>query len=572
MFSLQSHSSQDKKCYFDINKIQTDTFQNFVKTISNVHSDRNCFKYFEGQWKQSTFINFHDHIKKIARFFVSKNLQNKKIAILSDSRPEMIEIMLAAFCANVSTTPIDVKLSPEEVAFILNDLEPEVVFVTKEKYELLSLAQMHLMQSMNIIAINDIEGFYSLKDIPENSHLELPQEDINKTGMIIYTSGSTGMMKGVETSGSQLLYQAHTIARTGFAKYEHERNLSMLPMNHLFEISSMLGCLSVGYSICIAHSLEKADLGMCLQYQKPTQIFTVPLFCKSIMNGIKLSVKDSSLTKRILFNFLLFIASSIKSQEIRQKIFSAVHIKFGGSLKRMIVGGAAADMAIIEFFKTIGINIYEGYGLTETAPVLAVNTPTEYAAGSVGKPLPGLEIKIQAPKGMSEGEIYTRGPQVMNGYYKNLKATTEVLDNEGWFKTGDIGYISPEGFLYITGRSKNLIILENGKKIHPEEVEKIFDDINFIQEISIFGDKSKQTSNSENIVLVAYLNPEFYAENGHNESLTLLINEVHHRANRIASYKMPTKIFISKEELPKTTTMKVKHFIVASMYEKGEFS
>ena len=204
--------------------------------------------------------------------------------------------------------------------------------------------------------------------------------------------------------------------------------------------------------------------------------------------------------------------------------------------------------------------------------MLAVNTPTEYAAGSVGKPLPGLEIKIQAPKGMSEGEIYTRGPQVMNGYYKNLKATTEVLDNEGWFKTGDIGYISPEGFLYITGRSKNLIILENGKKIHPEEVEKIFDDINFIQEISIFGDKSKQTSNSENIVLVAYLNPEFYAENGHNESLTLLINEVHHRANRIASYKMPTKIFISKEELPKTTTMKVKHFIVASMYEKGEFS
>lgn len=157
----------------------------------------------------------------------------------------------------------------------------------------------------------------------------------------------------------------------------------------------------------------------------------------------------------------------------------------------------------------------------------------------------------------------------MKGYFKNSDATAEVLDKDQWFKTGDIGYFDDKNNLSITGRSKKLTILESGKKVHPEEVEKAFDDVDFIQEISVFGDKSKTSSNSQKVILMAYLNEDFSKSHDSEAALKILTKEVHNRSDRLASYKMPSEIIISKEERPKTTTMKVKHFRVAQKYFKG---
>lgn len=561
---IEGNIELKSKSYFDVDRIKTDSFQELTQSLIDVHGDKLCFRFFENTWINRSFTQFGQNVFKYARFFIQKNLNQKNILILSESRPEILELYFASFAANTVSTPIDVKLAPKEIAYIIDEVKPEVIFVTTQMYQKLKKAAFIASHKIKVIGINSLPGHYCLNEIPENSNITLPQEDANKTGMIIYTSGSTGQMKGVETKGSQLLFQAYSILRVGFST-GHESNLSMLPMNHLFEVSGTISSICAGYGVCIAHSLEKEDLSVCFQKHRPTQIFSVPLFCKSIMNGVKLNISDSPLTKRIIFKILMFLAKTFPSMKFRRKLFSPIHQKFGGNLKRIIVGGAAADIAVINFFNLIGIHIYEGYGLTETAPVIAVNRVNKYKAGSVGPLIPGVKVRIDE----SSGEIQTKGPHVMQGYYKNPQATAEVLTEEGWLKTGDIGHIANE-MLFITGRSKNLIILESGKKVHPEEVEKALDDIDFIKEISIFGDKSKNSSNSQNIICVAHLDESFMKKYG-KQSKDLLTQEIEKRSERIAQYKLPNKIIVSKDELPKTTTMKVKHFQVAKRYEEGFF-
>jgi long-chain acyl-CoA synthetase len=544
-----------------MDSIKTDSFQSLLESLKKEYNEKLCFRYFQNSWTDSSFNDFYKNCHKLARFFVKKNLENKNILLISESRPEVIEVYFASFCANAVIIPLDIKLSPREVAFIIKEVNPKLVITTKSQYSLLLEASEFVDKKLEVITINEHPDFYNFSDIVQNLDISLPIENTKKTGMIIYTSGSTGRMKGVETKGSQLLFQTASLVRVGFEKGEH-RNISMLPMNHLFEVSGTISSLAAGYPICVAHSLEKEDLGLCFQKHQPTQIFSVPLFCKSIMNGVKLNVSDSAPLKRLMFYLLSFISKAIGNQKLSRKLFSPIHEKFGGGLERIIVGGAAADISVIHFFKMIGISVFEGYGLTETAPVIAVNRISQTKAGSVGPLIPGVQGRIDK----STGEIMTKGPHIMQGYYNNTDATTEVLSNDRWFKTGDIGYFDEENFLFITGRIKNLIVLENGKKVHPEEVEKIFDDIDYIQEISIFGDKIKGTSNSKNIVMIVYLDPGFVIKN-ERKCLSILVNDIQQRSDRLAKYKIPTKIEISANQLPKTTTMKVKHFEVAKAYE-----
>jgi long-chain acyl-CoA synthetase len=553
--------------YFDINQINTDSFQELIASIEDIHGDKRALSYFEGNWVEGNYQEFVSNVLRFSRFLTKKNISSKNILILSESRPEVVELYFAGFCSNVTTVPVDVKLSAKEIAYILQQTKPEIVFVSSKHFSDLKQAQLLCEFPITMIAINKIQNSYSLEDIVDDESIKLPDEDIDKTGMIIYTSGSTGQMKGVETRGSQLLFQIKSLMRVGNNE-QKERLISMLPLNHLFEVSGLFAALASGHDICIAHSLEKEDLGVCFQKQQPTLMFTVPLFCKSIMNGVKLNIADSPLPKRFIFKLITLLAKLIPVTKFRRFLFSAIHQKFGGNLYRFIAGGAAVDKSIIRFFSLIGISIFEGYGLTETSPVITVNRKESWAPGSVGQLIPGVEVKIDD----TNGEIYTRGPHIMKGYFNNPNATKEVIDKEGWFRTGDIGSFDDKNNLFITGRSKNLIILESGKKVHPEEVEKVFDDIDFIKEISIFGDKSKSTSNSQNIVLVAHIDDNTLQENGLEKSQELLQNEIFKRSDRIASYKMPSKICISRDELPKTTTMKVKHFKVAQKYFAGEIN
>ncbi len=554
------------KPHKNVDNINTNSFQELTESLRNEYGEKLCFRYFENTWRDTSFNQFADHVDKLARFFTSKKLENKNILLLSESRPEVIETYFAAFMSNSVIVPLDVKLSPREISLIINEVKPALVITTEMQHNSLQEAAKFCDKSLEVITINKFPQYYSYRDLPSFQGVTLPKENTHKTGMIIYTSGSTGQMKGVETKGSQLLFQAHSLLRVGFAQKE-ERNLSMLPMNHLFEVSGTISSICAGYPVCVAHSLEKEDLGLCFQKHRPTQIFSVPLFCKSIMNGIKLNISDSPLPKRVVFGILQLLSKVFTQKEIRKKLFSPIHEKFGNHLQRIIVGGAAADLTVINFFQSIGIDIYEGYGLTETAPVISVNRVSSSNAGSVGQLIPGVSAKVDE----ESGEILTKGPHVMQGYYKRSDETNKVLCPNGWFRTGDIGYFDDSGFLYITGRSKNLIVLENGKKVHPEEIEKAFDDIDYIKEISIFGDKVKNSSNSKNIVMVVHLDEGFTSKNGR-QSLSLLLEDIQDRSNRLAQYKLPTKILISANELPKTTTMKVKHFAVSQALNSGNLN
>lgn len=448
---------------------------------------------------------------------------------------------------------------------ILEQTKAEIIFTTRKQNSLLQQSSTHTPLDLNVLSLNACDEFYSLKDIPDNHEVLLPSEDIKKTGMIIYTSGSTGKMKGVKISGSQILFQVYSLLRVGFDK-DAICGLSMLPMNHMFEISGTISSLAGGLSICVAHGLEKEELALCLQKHNPTQIFSVPLFCKSLLNGIKLNISESSLFKQVIFKILLIVSKVIPVMKFRRLLFKNFHQKLGGKLNRIIVGGAATEISTIKFFELLGLQIYEGYGLTETAPVIAVNRVSKHRAGSVGTVIPGVKVKIDS----TTGEILTKGPHLTQGYFNDIESTKKVFKEDGWFNTEDIGHFDKDSFLYVTGRSKNLIILESGKKIHPEEVEKAYDDIEFVSELSVFGSCEIANTNSVDIVLVAYLKEEFMIQNK-TQAIALLTNEIQKRSERLAPFKTPTKIVISKDELPKTTTMKVRYFLLREAYSKGEF-
>lgn len=562
---IEGKKEKNLKCHFNIEDINTESFQAFTMSLAKTHGASLCFRYYQDEWVDTNYIEFSYNVEKYAKFFTHKKLTDKNILIISESRPEVIELFTACFAANATSIPIDIKLSPVEMVSIIEEVNPEVIFTTKAQYHLVQKLTELTSLPLNILAIDKVENHYSLSDIPYYKETLLPQEDTTKTGIIIYTSGSTGKMKGVETSGSQLLFQVGANLNLGFGA-SAQRTLSMLPMNHLFETTTLFSSLSGGFPICVAHSLEKDQLQSCFQKHKPTQMFTVPLFCKSIMNGVYLNISDSSKFKKIIFRCFMYLSKYLLSRRLRRKLFAPIHEKLGGKLTRMIIGGAAVDIALIEFFELLGITIYEGYGLTETAPIIAVNRVSKAKAGSVGPVIPGIKVKID----QESGEILTKGPHVMRGYYKDPEGTKQVLSKDGWFKTGDIGYFDKNEMLHISGRIKNLIILESGKKVHPEELLNLIGDISSIEEASIFGINSHQSTNCKGIAAVIYLRSGFREKHGNNY-YEAISKKVDAQLNQIAAYKRPTHLVISEEELPKTPSMKVKHFIVSKKYHAGEY-
>ncbi|MEI7475510.1 MAG: MFS transporter [bacterium] len=520
-------------------------------------------------WKELSYIELSRQAKNFANYLIANGLErNDKIAILSESRPEWGIALFASIQTGAITVPLDIKLTNAELISILSDCLPKILCVSAHYIETAKELQKNIPSIENIFVIEEKPQSCEFRSVYE---LKAPQGDIGRdrtldeTALIIYTSGTTGNPKGVMITFGNIIAQLKDFESV-FKINSNDSLVSILPLNHLLELNvGFLGMLYMGARVSYCKSLNPKEIGKVMKERQATYMIVVPLFVKMLKNSVEKEIRKSDKTAQNLFEFMYKIAKYMPIH-IRRIMFKKVIAGFGGKLKGFVCGGAPLETEVGEFFERIGIPIYQGYGLTETSPSITTNTPEDNRIGSVGKPLPSVIIRLS-----EEGEILTKGPNLMKGYYNNPQMTAEVIDEEGWFHTGDIGEFDKDGFLYITGRIKNMIVLGGGKKIFPEEVEATLSKNELIKELCVMSVKIKggAKDGTEEVCAVIVPSDDLVKQYQHNpkELEKIITSEVNKQAKaELASYKCPTVITVNLEELPKTATRKVKRKEVEKWY------
>ncbi|MBL7665788.1 MAG: AMP-binding protein [Bacteriovoracaceae bacterium] len=527
-----------------------ENFNDYINYMADAYGDSIALsQLINSEFQTLTFAELKAQAEKIARFLNARGIKaGDNVTLLSESRLEWPVLAFGTLLSGAVLTPLDIKLTSNELSILIEHSQPELVFYSKNM-------EKTLTETKTLCPFEFSSLLVDLDKIPDYQHRTIAPVDPEKMSILVYTSGTVGAPKGIMTKLSAILYQVKESAVIFYCQ-DKQVFLSMLPANHLFEFTAgICAALVTGAELCIANSIEKDHLMYCMQQRKVTQIVSVPLFITNLKKGIERNLASAPLLKQLVFKAMMFIASFLTSEKLKRKLFKPIHDKMGGHIHRMVIGSAATPAEVVQFFNNIGIKIFEGYGLSETGPVISTNSPGQYRLKSVGKPLGSIEVKID------NGEILTRGKHLMMGYYKNPELTSESFDEEGWFRTGDIGYVDKKGFVFITGRKKKMILLEGGKKVYPEEVETLLLNDEQIKEVAVVGRKlDKKSVNDAAIVATMVPSDELkkqYADDW--EALEkLMVDKAKNITKALAQFKKPTEYIVLKQDLPKTTTQKVK--------------
>ncbi len=479
-----------------------------------------CFSYRDGSG-QYVDVSSEEALRRVRALRAGlKSLGVKagdRVAILSENRLEWALADLSAQCAGAVTVPIYPTLLPDTIGFILNDCQPVAVFVSTEEQAAkiqglrASLPFLQDVISFEHTSLPDIMTFDKLKQIGQNLVDENPptpseecaQVDKDTPCSIIYTSGTTGQPKGVVLTHWNFVSNVVNINML-FDFGPQDRCLSFLPLSHVLErMAGYYTMLHMGVGIAYAQRPDTVTTDIV--DVKPTLLISVPRVYDKIYGAALTTASASKFPKKQIFYWargvaLRFADASVSGQPIDpwlkfqhgladKLVFTKIRARLGGRIRAMVSGGAPLHPTVARFFNGAGLNILEGYGLTETSPVLTCNKPGAIRFGSVGKTIPDTEIRIA-----EDGEIQCRGPQVMPGYYNNPEATAAVLDAEGWFSTGDIGHFDEEDYLYITDRKKDLIVTAGGKNVAPQPIENTFAAHKYVTQALVVGDRRQYLS------------------------------------------------------------------------------
>ena len=515
-------------------------------------------------WSEMTYKGVGLLSRKIARYLI-EDLDIKKgecLAILSESKPEYAPCVFASVITGTITVPLDIKLSKYELKSILSDCQPTVL-ITSQHYLETALYLQKEIPSIQYILVNDEfaknEGIQNIYDLPDKYDAKWRQRSSKSTALIIYTSGTTGAPKGVEISFANVNAQLEdlTFAINKILPMNKKTTmLSILPMNHLFEMTVGFSTfLSFGHTVYYTTSLKPNDIASVMQEKGVEFMLVVPAFLKLLKAGIEKKINAMPMLTKFIFN-IMFHMARFMNYKMRRKLFKKIHEGFGGRFWGCISGGAPLDPEVGKFFERLGIRVYQGYGLSETSPVVSVNWDRPGAMASVGKPLPHFEARTDE----TTGELLLRGPSVMKGYHNQPEMTAEVIDEEGWLHTGDIAKIDSYGHVFITGRIKNMIVLQGGKKVFPEEVEAVIENSNYVAEVCVLGTVREfgAKDGTEEVTAVIVPKKEMYDNYSEDDIERMIKLEVKSLSEHLAPYKRPTTVIINKEPLPRTTTMKVK--------------
>jgi len=517
-------------------------------------------------WKEFTYKGIGLLSRKLATYLMNdlELKKGEKLAILSESKPEYGACVFASVMAGLVTVPLDIKLTKYELKSILSDCQPSIILVSQDNIEKALQLQKEVPSIKHIVLIDEPSYNVTLPclyTLPNNYEGKWRHRSSKSTAFIIYTSGTTGSPKGVEITFRNMLAQL-TDTELIVPKFFNPDNgisiLSILPMNHLFELTvGFSAFLYWGLSVYYTQSLKPKDILSIMREKQINFMMVVPAFLKLLKAGIESEIKNGPKAVQVGFKVMYRIAKLIPSYRLRKVMFKKIHDKFGGKFNGCISGGAPLDLEVADFFETIGIKIYQGYGLSEASPVVSVNFDKRNDLASVGRPLQSLEAKVD-PK---TDELMLKGPSIMKGYYNNPEMTAEVLDADGWLHTGDIAKIDNDGHIYITGRIKNMIVLSGGKKVFPEEVEAVLEKSEYFREVCVLGSARAGGSKdgTEDIVAVIVPKEDLIKKVPDDAELNRIIrDEVKFLSNHLATYKRPINIIVVKDPLPKTTTIKIK--------------
>ncbi|MFH0974220.1 MAG: AMP-binding protein [Spirochaetota bacterium] len=469
-----------------------------------------------------------------------KKIKAEKIVIYSENRPEFVYVFYAGWKKNAIMVPVDHLSTPDELLYILKDCKPEVIFTSRENLAKAKTALKKVKHKMKLFILDDIPE--QSAEYTENINVE----DISRTALIIYTSGTTGSPKGVMLSFENLFCNVDAVVEAGIYR-EGERILVLLPLHHILPIlGTMFATLCVQSLMAISPSIKSEDIISTLVKNRITIIIGVPRFYEMIRNGIMNKINASAVTAAIFK-----MAKLINSRTFSKILFKKVHRKLGGEIKYLVSGGAALNTKISYDFNTLGFDVLEGYGMTESAPMITFPRPGKVKIGTTGQAMPGVDIEIR------NGEICARGKNVMQGYYKRPEETAQVI-KKGWLHTGDLGELDNDGYLTITGRKKEIIVLANGKNVNPVEIEeKLVKMSSLIKEAGVFLKDGK--------LQVIIHQDKTQAKDPQQSAEKTLFDLISGYNNSVSPYKKLLKFSITHDELPKTRLGKIKRFELANL-------
>ena len=511
--------------------------------ISRQYPDKKAIISAQGDLTYSQLLK---RIQHFARLFEDKGYS--RVVLFGENSPAWVCAFYAALQNRCIAIPIDFLSSAEDVAFIIEDSKPELVFISSAMKESFPKIEEKISYKPEIIVFEEIALDEEASESPW-----LRPEDNDTTAVIIYTSGTTGSPKGVMLSYTNIHENMNAVIDCKI--YIPDRQVMIfLPLHHVFPlVGSMFTPLHVGSTIVMAPSMQSADLMKTFADNEVGVFLGVPRLYELMYRGIRAKIDKSVVAKT-----LLWIVLTTKNRKLGKKIFGKVHQSFGGHLQYMIAGGAALNKEVGTFFYGLGFDILEGFGMTEAAPMITFPRPGRVKIGSTGEALPGLAVEIR------DGEIVAKGPSIMKGYYNRPEETAEVI-KDGWLYTGDLGYLDKEGFLYITGRKKEIIVLPNGKNINPVEIEaKLGGFSGAIKEAGVF---------MHNDMLHAVILPDytFLTENNVKDINQYFRESIISPFNaEMSSYKRIMQFTLVKSELPRTRLSKLQRFKLAALLEPKE--
>ncbi len=547
-------------------------FRELVNRYSNLYADKVAFEYKETPQSKEhikiTYAQFVNDIKALGTALINLCLSKKRVAIIAPNRYEWCVSYLAITTSDMVVVPLDRALPDNEIIDLLIRSEAEAVFFDKKyKDVFLKLKNENSSKLSHFISIDDLESFSSYSELLKTGNIMISQGDtcynntkINNEEMsvMLFTSGTTSISKAVALSQSNICEDIYSLAQMTDIRKE-DTFLSFLPLHHTFESTCtfLYGTFS-GITVAFCDGLKYVQKN--LAEFKVTGFVCVPLMLEIMYKKIRKGIEEQGKAK-IVKNMSKFCNSLLKIRiDIRRKVFKQILDNLGGKLRILIAGGAAMSREAIQGFLDLGINLLQGYGLTETSPVIAGENDKFKRCGSVGFPLPGINVKIDNPNKEGIGEIAVQSPTVMLGYVNNPEATKNVF-KDNWFYTGDLGYLDKDGFLFITGRKKDVIVLKNGKNVFPEELEILINKLPYVSESIVFGrplddgDYKICTKIVYNSETVSNMFPNISNQELYNKVWEDIKENVNHK---MPAYKYIRELLLTETPLIKTTTQKVK--------------
>ncbi|MGN1048777.1 MAG: AMP-dependent synthetase/ligase [Eubacteriales bacterium] len=552
-------------------KVITD-LRDLVISDAELFGDKALYLYKNGDsYSEYSFKRLYDETVYIGTALTKLGLMEKGVSVIGHTHPQYIATYLGVVNGGNYIVPIDPDLSNEQTAYFMKHAEVETVVYTEKLNDKIAEMKPLLPNVRMFVAIHPGSDFVSddknmtmeelialgKKELDAGNTSYLDYEiDMEKMAAIIFTSGSTGTAKGVMLSMKNLT--AATNASCLSMSYD-DRNtfVSVLPPHHTYELTcGHLAIMNLGAQIYINDTLK--HVLKSFSTYKPNALMLVPLFVETIHKRIWAEAKKKGIDKILRFAISFDNVLLATGIDIRKKMFKEIIDSLGGNLKSIVCGGAPLSPQLIKDFYAFGITVLEGYGITECAPLVAVNSPGKVRFHSVGQPVYGCTVSIDKDEGEETGEILVKGDNVMMGYYKDPESTAAAFTEDGWFRTGDIGKMDKDGYIYITGRKKNVIILSNGKNVFPEEIEEYIAPIEIISE-SVVMERKNEAGESA-ITAITVPNMELLGGKTDDEIYEMIKERINEVNKKLPSYKQIRRIELRKEEFERTTSKKIQRF------------